>query len=155
MDYALPRAEDFPALDVVHVAFPSAVNELGIKGVGASGVIAPGAMIAGAVEDALAHRGVTIDPLPATPARVFAAGPSLYAFAYTVPGATPAPTYVVAGAGEMRDRAQGPEGIVRKGETSPEAMKEKARFVMEVMQDRMRTLGADWRRATTIDVYTA
>jgi carbon-monoxide dehydrogenase large subunit len=73
MDYALPRAEDFPALDVVHVAFPSAVNELGIKGVGESGVISPGAMIAGAVEDALADRGVTIDRLPVTPARVFEA----------------------------------------------------------------------------------
>jgi len=73
MDYALPRAEDFPTLDVVHVEFPSAVNELGIKGVGESGVIAPGAMIAGAVEDALADRGVTIDRLPVTPARVFEA----------------------------------------------------------------------------------
>ena len=73
MDYALPRAADFPALDVVHVEFPSAVNELGIKGVGESGVIAPGAMIAGAVEDALADRGVTIDRLPVTPARVFEA----------------------------------------------------------------------------------
>ncbi len=71
MDYALPRAEDFPALDVVHVEFPSAVNELGVKGVGESGVISPGAMIAGAVEDALADRGVTIDRLPVTPARVF------------------------------------------------------------------------------------
>jgi carbon-monoxide dehydrogenase large subunit len=73
MDYALPRAEDFPALDVVHVEFPSAVNELGVKGVGESGVISPGAMIAGAVEDALADRGVTIDRLPVTPARVFEA----------------------------------------------------------------------------------
>jgi len=73
MDYALPRAGDFPAPDVVHVAFPSAVNELGIKGVGESGVIAPGAMIAGAVEDALADRGVTIDRLPVTAARVFEA----------------------------------------------------------------------------------
>jgi carbon-monoxide dehydrogenase large subunit len=73
MDYALPRAADFPALDVVHVEFPSTVNELGIKGVGESGVIAPGAMIAGAVEDALADYGVQIDRLPVTPSRVFEA----------------------------------------------------------------------------------
>jgi aerobic carbon-monoxide dehydrogenase large subunit len=71
MDYALPRAADFPALDVVHVEFPSTVNELGIKGVGESGVIAPGAMIAGAVEDALADYGVEITRLPVTPSRVF------------------------------------------------------------------------------------
>jgi carbon-monoxide dehydrogenase large subunit len=73
MDYALPRAADFPALDVVHVEFPSTVNELGIKGVGESGVIAPGAMIAGALEDALADFGVEITRLPVTSARVFEA----------------------------------------------------------------------------------
>jgi carbon-monoxide dehydrogenase large subunit len=71
MDYALPRAGDFPALDVVHVEFPSTVNELGIKGVGESGVISPGAIIAGAVEDALADYGVEINRLPVTPARLF------------------------------------------------------------------------------------
>jgi len=73
MDYALPRAADFPAPEIVHVAFPSAVNELGVKGVGESGVIAPGAMIAGAVEDALADHGARIDRLPVTPAHVFEA----------------------------------------------------------------------------------
>jgi CO/xanthine dehydrogenase Mo-binding subunit len=71
MDYAIPRAADFPAIDVIHVEFPSTVNELGIKGVGESGVIAPGAMIAGAVEDALADYGAEITRLPVTPARVF------------------------------------------------------------------------------------
>ena len=55
----------------------------------------------------------------------------------------------------MRDRAQGADGIVRRGDTSPDGMREKARFVMNVMQERMRALGADWRRATAIDVYTA
>jgi aerobic carbon-monoxide dehydrogenase large subunit len=73
MDYALPRAADFPSLDLVHVEFPSAVNELGVKGVGESGVIAPGAMIAGAVEDALSEYGAEIARLPVTPARVFEA----------------------------------------------------------------------------------
>ena len=71
MDYALPRAADFPTLDVVHIEFPSTVNELGVKGVGESGVIAPGAMIAGAVEDALSDYGVEITRLPVTPVRVF------------------------------------------------------------------------------------
>ena len=109
----------------------------------------------------LAEWGILVgddNPIPRTNvAPVFAAPaePSLYAFAYTIPGATPVPTFVVAGAGEMGDRTQGADGIVRKGETSPDAMKEKARFVMGIMQDRMRTLGADWARATTIDVYAA
>jgi hypothetical protein len=98
------------------------------------------------------------NPIPRTnvaPVAAAPAEPSLYAFAYTAPGTTPAPTFVVAGAGEMRDRAQGAEGIVRHGDTSPDAMREKARFVMGIMQDRLRALGGDWSRVTAIAVYTA
>ena len=80
--------------------------------------------------------------------------PSLYAFAYTIPGATPRPTFVVAGAGEMRERGVGVQGIVRHGETSPEAMREKAAHVMGVMQARLSGLDADWPDVTTVDVYT-
>jgi carbon-monoxide dehydrogenase large subunit len=71
MDYALPRADDLPVLDVAHLDFPSAVNELGIKGVGESGVIAPAAAIANAVEDALSDYGVAIDRVPITSAYLF------------------------------------------------------------------------------------
>lgn len=81
--------------------------------------------------------------------------PVLYAFSYTVPGATPAPTFVVAGAGELQDRAMGPEGIVRRGDTSPDGLRDKARFVMGVMAQRLAALGGDWSRVTAIDVYTA
>ena len=81
--------------------------------------------------------------------------PSLYAFAYTVPGRTPAPTGIGAGAGARRARARGPEGIVRHGETTAEAMREKARFVLQTMQERLTALGGDWPRVTAIDVYTA
>ena len=70
-------------------------------------------------------------------------------------GATPTPTFVVAGAGELGDRARGPEGIVRHGETSPEAMREKARHVMGTMQTRLQALGGEWSRVTAIEVYTA
>ena len=98
------------------------------------------------------------NPIPRTnvaPVAAAPAEPSLYAFSYTQPGATPEPTFIVAGAGELRDRAQGPEGIVRPGDISPDGMREKARFVMAIMQDRLRTLGGDWRRVTAIDIYTA
>ena len=73
MDYAIPRAADFPSLDVVHLEFPSTVNDLGIKGVGESGIICPPAVIANAVEDALADYGVSIDRVPVTSARLFEA----------------------------------------------------------------------------------
>lgn len=98
------------------------------------------------------------NPIPRTnvaPVTAAPAEPSLYAFAHTAPGATPAPTFIVAGAGEMGDRARGADGIVRHGDTSPDGMREKARFVMGVMQDRLRALGADWSRVTAIDIYTA
>ena len=109
----------------------------------------------------LADWGILVgddNPIPRTnvaPVAAAPAAPSLYAFAYTVPGATPAPTFIVAGAGEMRDRARGKDGIVRHGDTSPEGMREKARFVMGIMQERLLGLGADWSRVTTIDIYTA
>ncbi len=98
------------------------------------------------------------NPIPRTNVAPVAGAPlvpSLYAFSYTVAATTAASTFVVAGAGELRERVQGPEGIVRRGETSPDAMREKARFVMTTMQERLRTLGGTWDRVTTIDIYTA
>jgi len=83
------------------------------------------------------------------------AEPSLYGFGYTVPGATERPTFIVAGAGEMRERGVGVEGIVRHGETSPAAMREKAVHVMRIMQARLQGLGVAWADVTTIDIYTA
>jgi len=73
MDYAMPAAVDLPALETMTVAFPSTRNELGIKGVGESGIIAPPATIANAVEDALADLGVEIARVPVTRARLWEA----------------------------------------------------------------------------------
>jgi carbon-monoxide dehydrogenase large subunit len=78
MDYGLPRASDVPPLEVASLDHPSAVNELGIKGVGESGVISPSVAIANAVEDALVSQGrsdetIRIARLPLTPARVWEA----------------------------------------------------------------------------------
>jgi hypothetical protein len=98
----------------------------------------------------LAEWGILVgddNPIPRTnvaPVTGAPAEPSLYGFAYTVPGAS-----------EMRDRARGAQGIVRLGDTSPEAMCEKARFVMGIMRDRLKSLGGDWNRVTAIEVYTA
>ena len=57
--------------------------------------------------------------------------PALYGFSYTVP-ADPAasPTFVVAGSGELRPGTMGEAGIVRRGETTPAALAEKAAHVM-------------------------
>jgi carbon-monoxide dehydrogenase large subunit len=71
MDYAIPRAGDLPPIATALMDHRSVVNDLGIKGAGESGAIAPGPAIANAVEDALAPFGVTIRELPVTPPRLF------------------------------------------------------------------------------------
>ena len=73
MDYGVPVAGDVPPLVVEALDHPSMVNELGVKGVGESGIIAPSAAIANAVEDALADRGVEITRVPLLPHRVWQA----------------------------------------------------------------------------------
>ena len=71
MDYGLPTAAVVPPLDVEALDHASMINEVGIKGVGESGVISPPAVIANAVEDALADRGAAITAVPLTPWRVW------------------------------------------------------------------------------------
>jgi aerobic carbon-monoxide dehydrogenase large subunit len=73
MDYAIPKADDVPMIDVILDEHPSVINDLGIKGVGESGCIAPAAAIANAIEDALADRGVIVREVPVTPASLFRA----------------------------------------------------------------------------------
>jgi hypothetical protein len=80
---------------------------------------------------------------------------ALYGFAYTMPGDPGSQTFVVAGSGETRTRDRSVDGLVRGGETSPDAMREKAAFVLGVMRDRLHGLGADWADVTAINVYTA
>jgi len=65
MDYALPRADNFPQLRaVVLEQYPSPNNPLGAKGAGEGGVIPVAGVIANAVAAALAPLGVEIRDLP-------------------------------------------------------------------------------------------
>jgi hypothetical protein len=79
---------------------------------------------------------------------------SLYGFAYTTQNGPDSPTFVVAGSGETRRSATGAPELVRAGETSPDAMREKAAHVLGVMRDRLHGLGGDWADVTSINVYT-
>ena len=63
MDYALPRADDVPRLEVHHVTTPSPLNPLGVKGAGEGGALPAPAAIANAVADAL---GVNVTAMPLT-----------------------------------------------------------------------------------------
>ncbi len=53
MDYLIPTASDMPPTQVAHLESPSPLNELGVKGLGEGGAIAPPVVIANAVCDAL------------------------------------------------------------------------------------------------------
>ncbi|HXP73468.1 MAG TPA: xanthine dehydrogenase family protein molybdopterin-binding subunit [Stellaceae bacterium] len=64
MDYALPRADDMPDFQLIHLHSPSPLNPLGVKGVGEGGAIGPPAAIANAVSDALAPFGAEFNETP-------------------------------------------------------------------------------------------
>jgi carbon-monoxide dehydrogenase large subunit len=70
MDYAVPRADDLPAIECVHLEYASPRNPLGLKGLGEGGAISPPAALANAIDDALAPLGVRVTGTPALPARV-------------------------------------------------------------------------------------
>ncbi len=84
--------------------------------------------------------------------------PGFEAFCYTVPSDarnSGAKSFVIAGSAES---LEGPgsheERIVRLGDTSPEAMREKARHVLGEMETRMTALGLGWADVNTTQVYT-
>jgi hypothetical protein len=83
------------------------------------------------------------------------AEPSFHAFCYTVAANAPAPTFVVAGSGEaLEGKGNYRDHTVRRGETSPDAMLEKARYVLGEMERRLAALGFTWAETTATQVYT-
>lgn len=84
------------------------------------------------------------------------AAPAFHAFSYTVPSTAGAlPSFVVAGGGEA------PEGhgnyrdvMVRLGDTSPDGMREKVRYVVAEMARRLAALGFGWQDAIATQAYT-
>jgi carbon-monoxide dehydrogenase large subunit len=73
MDYALPRADTFPPIDIGHVETPQPGTALGIKGAGEAGTVGAAAALWCAVNDALRPLGKHIDAMPFTPERVLRA----------------------------------------------------------------------------------
>jgi hypothetical protein len=81
--------------------------------------------------------------------------PSLYAFAYTEPHAGDSRSFVVAGSAEAPEgKANYRDFIVRRGDTSPAGLREKARFVLAAMEARLSALGFSWRDTSATQVYT-
>ncbi len=73
LDYALPRADLLPDIDVISTVTPSPHHPLGVKGIGEAGTIASTAAVYNAVMDALRPLGVKRIDMPFTPERVWRA----------------------------------------------------------------------------------
>src|SRR5262245_51346100 len=73
MDYAMPRAGDFPCFAVHHHDVPATTNPLGVKGIGEAGTTGAPPAVMNAILDALRPLGVNHLDMPATPLRVWRA----------------------------------------------------------------------------------
>ena len=72
-DYALPRADDLPALEFSYNVVPCKTNPLGVKGAGEAGAIGAPPALVNAVVDAVAELGIDHLDMPLTPERVWCA----------------------------------------------------------------------------------
>jgi aerobic carbon-monoxide dehydrogenase large subunit len=70
MDFLMPTAMEIPDIEVVHLETPSPLNPLGVKGVGEAGTIPVAALVAEALEDALAPFNVRVREMPLSPVRI-------------------------------------------------------------------------------------
>ena len=73
LDYALPRADRLPDIEVLSTVTPSPHHPLGLKGIGEAGTIASTVTVYNAVLDALAPLGVESLQMPMTAERVWRA----------------------------------------------------------------------------------
>ena len=72
-DYAIPRADVLPAIEVLSTVTPSPHHPLGVKGIGEAGTIASTATVYNAVTDALRPFNAQSLQMPLTPERVWRA----------------------------------------------------------------------------------
>lgn len=73
MDYRMPRAGDFPSIEIKGNGVPTQRNPLGVKGAGEAGTVGALPATMNAIVDALAQVGVTNFDMPATPNRIWQA----------------------------------------------------------------------------------
>jgi aerobic carbon-monoxide dehydrogenase large subunit len=70
MDYLPPTLHEVPDIQIAHLETTSPQSVTGAKGVGEGGAIGAPAAVANAVSDALAHLGIDVNHVPATPHRL-------------------------------------------------------------------------------------
>lgn len=82
------------------------------------------------------------------------AADSLYAFSYSIEARGDSPAFVVSGAPELLPGAEFPGNILRRGDYSAEALREKTRQVVSNVRSVIDNLGARWDAACPVHLYS-
>jgi hypothetical protein len=81
--------------------------------------------------------------------------PSFYAFSFTRPGTGAAPSFVIAGGAELGGGSGTYlERIVRYRDLSSDGLKDKVRFTVGSMEERLGEFGYCWKDTTAVQAYT-
>jgi hypothetical protein len=81
--------------------------------------------------------------------------PGFFAFSYTVPDDTAAPSFIIAGSGEAPEgKGNYKDHIISLGDLSAEGLRSKARWVLGEMENRMQALGFNWSDVTVTQLYS-
>jgi hypothetical protein len=90
-----------------------------------------------------------VAPLVGPPAEA-----GVLAFSYTTEADDAEATYVVSGVAELMKPFRMPNDLIRAGETTPDALIEKARSVVSVVDAQLKTLGIAWENSTSVHLYS-
>ncbi|WP_329474787.1 hypothetical protein OG555_24040 [Kribbella sp. NBC_01484] len=81
--------------------------------------------------------------------------PTLAAISYVSERPARQPTYVISGIAELPSGGSYPQEVLRTGETTPDALHEKASLIVDVLERHLETLGLQWAPSDTVNLYSA
>jgi hypothetical protein len=133
MELRLPQPLGFDEFGAINLDYVDALTAAGVPIVGASPIARS-----------------TVAPLVDAPAEL-----SVHGFTFTVPSVDEQRCFVVSGSSEWPQDGRFPEDIHRAGETSADALHDKAMWTIAAVEVRMAMLGVDWSHATMTQTYSA